>query len=223
MICRLLACSCALAVLAVLAAGAGPAYADDEVGLSIDGRVWTNQLDEPLFARDFRWVPGDVEAASFVVRNQGPSDAEMTVAVVSADPDALLARGDLALAARVRDSAWIPLVNGEPSRPLSSAVVARGARTRVDVRVTFRSGSRNRSQADRLPLSFRVTLTDERAGTAPVPGTPTLPGTGSAVEPWLVWLAFGLIGSGLALLVARRRPDRDRDREGERDSVMAHG
>jgi len=57
---------------ACLVAPAAPARAADELGSSTDGRTWVSSLATPLFAPSFRWVPSDVETASFYVRNQAP-------------------------------------------------------------------------------------------------------------------------------------------------------
>ena len=78
----------------VLTIDAGAARAD-EVGLSLDGQVWTSVLRRPLFDPAFRWVPGDTETRSLWVRNQGPTPASMRITLRTTDPDLLLARDDL--------------------------------------------------------------------------------------------------------------------------------
>ena len=115
------------------------------------------------------------------------------------------------------------MANGRPSTQLTREAIARGRSARVNVRVAFVAASPNRSQSDRLPLTLLVTLVDAATGqAAPDDDDEALSDTGADVEPWLIWLAAGLIGSGLALVVARGRRD-DADEQLERDEAMADG
>lgn len=183
------------------------ARADDAVGLSLDGRTWTAELRRPLFEAGFRWVPGDVETRSLWVRNQGPTAASMRIVLRTTDRAALLVNDDLQVDARVHDGAWTALADGS-ARALTDDVLAQGDRVRIDVRVSFDSDATNRTQLDRLPLRFVIRLTADAAG-AGVDDGRDLPDTGSAVPLWLLWLAAGLIGSGLVLVAVRRRETPD--------------
>ena len=198
----------------VLVINTGSAHAVDEIGLSLDGRTWTSELRRPLFEPGMRWVPGDSETRSLWVRNQGPTGASMRLAVRSADLDGLLERDDILISARVRGGSWIPLNSGGAGRTLTEGALAQGDRLRLDVRVAFVAAATNGSEVDKLPLDFVVRLTQDGHGSvggveggSDPGGSGDLPATGAAVEPWLLWLAAGLIGSGLALLVARRREE----------------
>lgn len=200
----------AVVALAVVSAGAAPARAADEVGLSLDGRSWTTDLSRPLFDPRMRWVPGDVETRSFWVRNQGPTAASLRVAVRTSDPGALIAEDDIEIAARVRDGRWVPLTGAGPApddRVLGDGPLAEGERVRVDLRARFVPWSTNRSERRTLPLVFVVRLS--QAG--PDGGDGPLPDTGSAVAPWLLWLGGALVtgGVGAVLAATRRREARD--------------
>lgn len=196
---------------------ASPAAAADEIGLSVDGVSWSSSLTQPLFDPAFLWVPGDDETSSFYVRNQGPTGAELTVAVRSADSDKLLADDDISLWARVGGGSWTRLDNGSAS----SALIAPGSATRVDVRVRFAPASLNQSESKSLHLSFGITLAE-----APSGGTTddsdggdqsddsddsddesVLPGAGSAADPSWLWLAAGLICGGTIFVRRPRRKD----------------
>ncbi len=195
--------------VALVATSGAPARADDEIGLSLDGQTWHDDLSQPLFDPALRWVPGDREAASFYVRNQGPSRAKMTIEVRADDRDQLLANDDIELAGRTAGGAWVPLENGADAAPLLRDGLEQDGKVRVDVRVEFRRDSTNRSMVQSLPLAFRVTLVQAGArddGSDPGSRGP-LPDTGNDVELWLVWLAAALVGAGAALVVAARRKE----------------
>lgn len=224
-----------LMAAAVVVAAVVPSYADDYIGLSMDGQHWSTSLSHPLFAPRVRWVPGDVGTRSFWVRNQGASDARMRICVASGDADGLLADRDIRLRARVDGGSWVPLRNGVANRELSSAAIPEEGRRRVDVQVVFAPSSRNQSQRSRLRLRFVVTLSQAVGGVTThhdSPGSASagigpadaghsghsadsrlagiLPGTGSSVTVGLVWAAAALIGSGVAILLARRKNDESR-------------
>ena len=202
----------AAAIVLAVALDAAPAAARDDVGLSIDGRHWSSDLSRPLLEPGFRWVPGDRKLASFYVRNQGPTGAHLTIAVETRDPDRLLADHDIALRARVASGTWRSLDNGQDAVSLLDGPLARGGTVRVDVRVRFRWSSGNTAQVDQLPLDFVVRLTQAGIGdrTGPDTGGGFLPGTGSAVESWLVLLGAALLASGGGLVLTHRRRERIR-------------
>ncbi|KRC48991.1 MULTISPECIES: LPXTG cell wall anchor domain-containing protein [unclassified Nocardioides] len=203
---------------AVVTLVAAPAHADDEIGLSRDGVTWSTELTAPLFDPDFRFVPGDQEVRSFRVRNDGPSAGVLTVDVIASDPDLLLADDDFTLEARIGNGPWLSVGAGT-TRAVTELKVAEGAQTRVSVRATFDWDSTRQVQS----VPFRVHLNlaedgdvggvdngngDGDGGDGDVGGEDdALPSTGAAVAPGLLWLAAGLIGSGLALL--RRRDRRE--------------
>lgn len=203
------------ATLLVIAA-ASPAWAADEAELSLNGQTWARTLSGPLFDSDIRWVPGDIETRSFLVRNQGPTAAVLTVTVRSTDTDRLLALDDIALTARAGNGPWVPLHNGRPSVELTRRALAENGNARIAVRAGFRPESANRSQRGKLDLAFVVTLTqalpgDTALGGGTGSGDPgNLPQTGATIESWMTWTAAALIGAGL-MLVGRRRTDQDDD------------
>jgi len=180
-----------------------PAYAADDVGLSVDGSRWASSLHTPLFDQHFRWIPGDDETASFYVRNQGPSRALLTIAVRSADTDELLANDDIALRARVAPGAWVDLDNGVPSASLTEQSIARGGVVRVDVNAVFDPASTNRSQTKQMTLALDVTLTDSRQAAA----GQDLPGTGSGLGSWLPTAAVVLLVLGAGLVRRQKAVD----------------
>lgn len=212
---RSLAVTAALATLAVVGAAA-PASADDEIGLSRDGVSWSSQLDAPLFDDGFLWVPGDVEQASFLVRNDGPSDGELAVDVLTDDPDGLIASDAFLLEARIGTGEWVEVAAGTTALAPTVLDVAQGDRTRVTVRGTFRPETTDHMD-EIAPFRVRVTLSEdgdvggenEGAGGGEVGGQDALPDTGSPLGAGVVWIAAALIGAGMALV----RPGRERRKE----------
>ncbi|MCR1783096.1 hypothetical protein KVF89_11165 [Nocardioides carbamazepini] len=210
---RRLAALLAAAVLAV-GAGAAPAHADDETGLSTDGVTWLPQLTAPLYDAAFRWVPGDVEERSFRVRNDGPSAGELSVEVLATDPAGLLASPDFHLEARVGQGPWTEVLVGTTRIQPTVLGVPRGGDTSVTVRGTFRPEATARFQ-EVAPFEVRVTMaeTGEVAGVEDDGGGGVsggaLPDTGSPFGIGLIWIAAGLVGAGIALV----RPGRHRRQE----------
>jgi LPXTG-motif cell wall-anchored protein len=191
-------------------ASPAPARAEEEIGLSLDGRHWRSELTAPLFDPAARWVPGSRETRSFFVRNQGPTGARMSIEVRSRDSGRLLPDHDIGLTVRAAGGPWAALENGQPVATLLRGALVRDERVRVDVRVVFDRASTNQSQVRRLPLTFHVRLVGAGADAdVPDDGPDALPDTGSLVEPWIVWLGAVLIGGGLALVLAARRREAD--------------
>lgn len=197
---------------ALLASTVATAAAADEAQVSLDGRHWTGRISTPLFDPAFRWVPGDDDVKTFFVRNDGPSTARVTVEVDTGDPDHWIREDGLALSARVDGGAWASLRNGGQVGELVEDALRQGRQARVDVRVDFPATATDASERDRLPFSFRVTLVqagpvgDAGQGAGGLGGLGGgLADTGTTLRMWLVWLAAGLISSGLALLAGRRR------------------
>lgn len=207
-------------VLAALVGGAAaPAHADDEVGLSLDGLTWVGTLLDDLFGSVALWVPGDAETRTFQVRNDGPSEATLSIDVVAADPNQLLDRGDFVLQARVDGGPWQMVAPGVNPVAPSGLVIDEGQRAVVDVQVRFVPQAAS-GEDELLPLTLRVTLagddevggveaTDDGngGGNGEVGGVASdgLPATGSPLDAWMIWLAAALIGAGLALLAPARR------------------
>lgn len=187
-------------LLSVLSAG--PAQAADEVGLSRTGAVWEPSLSGVLFGTPHRWVPGDSETRGFLVRNQGPSAATMTIRVETTDPDALLAADDVVLRARLAGQPWHDLAAGTRRTLTTEVLPTRGTR-RVEVQVSFLASSTNRSETRRLPLRFVVTLTDAAADPGSHGGE--IPAAGSTLQPSTLATAVALIGVGFLLMRRRRK------------------
>lgn len=212
-------------VLAV-ALPAAPAHAEGEIGLSRDGRSWSDDLPGPLFDPALRWVPGDARTASFLVRNQGPSAGDLTASVRADDASGLLASPDFALEARVDDGPWVEVADGL-TQIVADRVVARGAISTVQVRGTFAAAATGSQQ---LSVPFRVEIglaedgavagaeddagTDDGSGSlgdgtvggeADAGESDDLPSTGATVQPELLWLGAGLVGAGIALVRRGRR------------------
>ncbi len=141
------------------------AHAADELDLSWDGQTWSEQLSEPMFDPAVRWVPGDMEAKAFYVRNQAESGADLTIAVATRDHDDLLRYEDIKLSARVGSGDWVNLKRTEQNFRLNNDALPAGEARKVEVRAKFDSASPNRSQDKELTLKFRVTLSDAQAST----------------------------------------------------------
>lgn len=186
-------------VLLATVPGAAPAHAADDIGLSPDGVVWYDALHRPLFDPAVSWVPGDVETASFYVRNVGPSAARLTIDLRDVRGVELLGADDIVITARRGGGRWLSVENGDAATTLTDSAIRQGGQTRVDVRIRFRWQAPNRVMLGRLPLDFEVRLV--QAG----PSDTGLPDTGSDIGRLVVLLAGILIGCGLALLAAARR------------------
>jgi len=191
-----LALSMLLVLLAPTAAWAAP-----EIGLSLDGQTFSEQLAMPLFEPGMRWVPGDDETRTFFVRNQGPSGATMTIEALTPGGDPVL-ESDIALSARVDGGPWVPLDPAVAATDLTVQPVEVGQVATVDVRAVFDPASTNQTQQRELPLTLRVTLAEAVPGGGSVPDG-LLPGTGTTLGlgALLLGLALCLVG---AVLVARR-------------------
>lgn len=220
MIRTILLCMLGIATVATALTAGDPAYADDEhIGLSHDGRTWQPSLRAPVFDPDRRWVPGEIDRKSFYIRNEGPTTARLTVDVVAGGRLV----DDIRLRGRVAGAAWHSLRNGSPSATLTREVLDRDSVTRVDLAIRYRWEASNATQHSSVPLEFVVHLehagpTEDGDGGGAGEDTPddsteneaddgagTLPGAGSAVPAWLLWLAAMLIGAGLALGLAWHR------------------
>lgn len=222
--------SVALAVGLLLAATApATASATDEIGLSRDGVNWVDDLTQPLFDEDLRWVPGDSRTVRFYVRNQADSGGALTATVRANDPDGLLSPENVTLRARANGT-WFTLNNGEPSDALTAASIGAGEIVPVDLRATFSAGSSNTSQRDAADVTLELRLTgvrdavDDAGDSEDSPGTDGspdaedsedlagwLPQTGAPASLQLVWWAVLVTAAGIAFVAAGRRRDDERE------------
>ncbi|MCX6395244.1 MAG: hypothetical protein NTV23_02015 [Propionibacteriales bacterium] len=210
---------------------AAPASAAGELGLSADGTSWSDTLPAPLFDPDFRWVPGDVEVASFFVRNQDPQAGLLQVVMADTAVRSLMDTGDLEVAARVGAGEYVAVTSAGAQNLVQDEQIPAGGVRRVDVRVSFDPLSPNTSQAQQFDLRFDLTLSQDTSVLPPVDngggdgdgdggvagpvdgngngnGNGNLPGTGSAISRGLLLLAVILCAGGLGLVGLGRR-DRD--------------
>lgn len=224
MIRRLAAC---LAIALVALVGAAPAHADEELGFSRDGVTWTANLPGPLFPASTLWVPGDVQQSSFYVRNQGPTDGQMTVNALTKDSQKLISSGAMVIAARVGSGPWTALSVGKTRVLPAILKVAQNAISKITVQVAFQPSTTAQMN---LAASFQLRITmfqgdvkgintghgghgngngSGHVGGINIGNGSGLPNTGSPIELRWIWLAAALIGSGLALVVPRRRREAD--------------
>ena len=147
-----------------------PAAADDDLSLSRDGVSWSDRLDDALFDQDFVWVPGDVETASFYIRNDHPDDGMLSVEVVTPDDrDRLMVDEEMSIEARSAAGPWVRLRREGATHRISSRALPPGEGAQVDVRVAFDPAATNQTMLGSLRAAFVVTLTDARGGgSAPV-------------------------------------------------------
>lgn len=194
-------------VAAAIVLTSSSAHAAEEIELSHDGRLWGDSLTMPLFDSELLWVPGDEQSVSFLVRNDGPDDAALTVEVRPTDTDSLLADDHIELAVRTQGSDFQEVRNGDPVSVQMPADLAVGEAAEVDLHAVFAPESSNASQRSEVALDVVVTLSgdvSDGAGKDDEPATAGdgLPGTGSP-GPWvLLWCAAALLVIGL--LVRRR-------------------
>jgi LPXTG-motif cell wall-anchored protein len=212
-----------LLTAAVLAGGSWSAASAATGGLevSMDGSTWVDSISDPLFDSDLRWVPGDARTASFFVRNQGGSTADLTVDVIGSTAGGLLDSGDLSITATGGGGVWEAANSPGTHRLLTTPDVADGATEEIEVTVAFNGASPNQTQLLAAELTFLVTLTDDRAGG---PGEDDdegdggrddgdgslgglLPDTGATLMRWVAVIAAILLGTGLAVLARRRTHD----------------
>jgi LPXTG-motif cell wall-anchored protein len=151
----------ALAAVTAVTAGAAPAAADDEIGLSRDGRTWSHTIRGPLLDEDFRWVPGDEVTESFFVRNQGPTAGHLAVDVRTVDGHRLLAPDAVRLAWRVGDGPWHEVADGTIGDGAARQAFALGEAVRVDLSVRFAAAAPNDTMGRQLPLEVVVRLSGD--------------------------------------------------------------
>lgn len=209
---------------ALVGFAAAPAQAAGELGLSPDGTTWGSALPGPLFDPASRWVPGDSEVRSFYVRNQSGDDGILDVALVTGPVETLIATGDLKVSAKVGNGPYSSAETTGSHLLVNQVFVPSGAVRKVNVKIDFDPASSNQSQLLRLDFHFNVTLSQDASAVQPPTGNggngngdggngngasgghgTGLPGTGTTLEPWMLLVGAGLVGSGLGLIGAARR------------------
>lgn len=197
-------------VLGLVPGLAAPAAAEGQLVVSADGVAWSPSLPGPVLGVGGPWVPGDVRAGGFWVRNDAGEPGTLSVAVTAEDPAALLGHDDVTVEARRGGGTWTALPADAALHPLDGRLVP-AATDRVEVRATFRATSPNRSQRTALRLRFTVALT--AANVAPpddggAPAAPGLPDTGG-FRRVLVVVGVLLVLAGLLLLGAGPRREKE--------------
>lgn len=197
-------------IAGLLLFAASPAAAEDELGLSLDGKNWTSATDRPLLDPVVRWVPGDTRTASFWTRNQSDDPARLTIDLIEGANDTLVATGDFVVTARATGRAEASV--SRDGRIITLRTVQGGEKKRVNLAFALAPTSGNASQDRRADLTFRVTLTQAGTGTgddaAESNATASdrngvLPDTGAGYLRLFAIIAAILIGAGLALLRTR--------------------
>jgi hypothetical protein len=184
-------------LMTVLVIGtAGPASADPELGLSVDGASWTSDLTVALFDPDIRWVPGDTRSATFQVRNHSGDPAVLTVDVFSTEAHTLLDNGDLTISASGGGGAWRDVSTPGTHRLVSLVGIRPGASSPGDIVVAVSPAATNQSMRRDLDLRFRVRLT--QGSVAVGPRAEDLPGTGGP-PAWVLLLGVTMTTAGIAL------------------------
>lgn len=211
----------------------GTAHAAGELGVSPDGVTWGSTLPAPLFDPAFRWVPGDVEVASFFVRNQDPETGVLQVVMADTAVRSLMETGDLEIAARVGDGEYTAVTTVGPQTLIENEQIPPAGVRRIDVRVTFDPASSNASETKQFNLRFNVTLSqdasvlppdnggdgdgdgngDGNGGVAGPDNNGNLPGTGSTFSRGLLLLAVILCAGGLGLVGFGRRDRASKERQ----------
>lgn len=169
----------------------------DAVALSLDGRFWAQDLTDPLFDEDLRWVPGDRRQASFFVRNSGQSDAELFVAidVEGRVGSAAHAAVDLALHDGETEVDTVAYGSG-----VALGRIREGAVKQVDVSALFRGDAGNETMEQYLHFRLTVTLSGSPSvptDTSIVSGSPERPDAFAVTGDSTFWSALVV---GLALM-----------------------
>lgn len=218
-----------VALVLLLSLTAAPAHAAGEIGLSPDGKKWSNKLAAPLFDSTVRWVPGDERTATFYVRNQSSSDALLDLVIEGSTVDDLMRTGDLTVTAQGGDSPWRAARAVGPQTMVQSQPLPPGTTNKMTITVAFAESSPNLSKRLAFDFNLRLSLTENTSGIVLPPGQngskpgngqgngpgngngnsglqSLLPGTGNIIHGWWVALGLALTGGG-AVLVARRRKE----------------
>lgn len=135
------------------------AHADDELSLSLDGTTWTPDITAPLFDPAMRWVPGDVETATFLVRNNAPQGARLDVTLRPDGQESLLDDGWVSVVVRTPAREGEATTGPGPSAVLVDAPVPGSQVVPVEVEVTFDEDAPNGTRLRSASLGFDVVLT----------------------------------------------------------------
>lgn len=135
------------------------AHADDELSLSLDGATWTPDITAPLFDPAMRWVPGDVETATFFVRNNAPQGARLDVTLRPDGQESLLDDGWVSVVVRTPAREGEATTGPGPSTVLVDAPVPGSQVVPVEVEVTFDEDAPNGTRLRSASLGFDVVLT----------------------------------------------------------------
>lgn len=183
----------------LMCSSAAPAYASSPLQLSLDGVHWTDAISDPLFNPAMRWVPGDSENATFYVRNNGGSVADLTVDVLGSSAGKLLDSGAIHITAKGGGGAWTSVSEPGRHRLLTATRVPDGKVEPIALHAVFDAAATNRTQFHAAKLAFRVTLSEANSRS---PRSP-LPDTGAPDLRWYAALSAILIGTGLAFASRR--------------------
>lgn len=210
------------------ALAATPPRPSPGVSLSSNGSMWAPDITSPLFDPDIRWVPGDRRQASFFVRNDGESAAELAVTVRAEDSNGLVAGNaiDLIVSTPHRPGAAPPA-----GTATTLGRLARGASERIDVAAVFRGTATNATMRKLLRFTVVVDLSGAPSGTTkvpnvtgqvsggrshndagPMPGTGLLAYTGSEQLWALLVVGLTMLAIGVAALARRAAARRNTTR-----------
>lgn len=201
-----------LGVVGVLTAPA--AYAAEELGLSWDGREWSDRLVGPVLPQDGAWVPGEERAGRFHARNRTDDPARLRVRLESDGRPTAFSGRYLHADLRVGAGEWRRVLPRAREGAAVPVTLPPGEDVPVRLRVRFDADAPNRTQRQTVDLTVVLTLTgdqDAGAGTDPRPDPGQdrgqdglLPGTGAPPVAGLAIAGAVLIGTGIAVLRRRR-------------------
>jgi LPXTG-motif cell wall-anchored protein len=197
-----------LMVATTLVAGAPAAHAAGELELSNDGATWSSNLAHPVFDPSVRVVPGDVETASFHVRNAAATGGALTVDVLERGSTDLIDTGDLDLSVRSSGGTWRPVGRHGLHQVVTDDRIAARGTAQIDVRVAFDPRSTNATQTKLLNLDFEIRLTRAAAAAEDTLGNGLLPDTG-APAAWPLMIGVALALAGIVITASGRREEED--------------
>ncbi len=131
----------------------------DALEVSLDGLVWTDSIDTPLFDPEVRWVPGDVRTARFFVRNNRTDQGTLQVVVQRPERDELLDTGSLSVAARAGNGRWTEVASGGRHVLVDSTDVNGGRQMAVQLRASFDFDAPNGTMVLDSDLDLKISLT----------------------------------------------------------------
>lgn len=180
--------------------------AADGVQLSRDGQSWSGELDGPLFGPEARWVPGDRRIADLWVRNAGPGPADLTVSTTVGGAG-LIADDAVDVRLRPAGGTWRDVVAG--TGIVDTGDLAEGDGIHYELEAAFSPSASAGSERSSIWLVLDVALEGRGLTAGDESGHSPLPDAGSPVTWWLLVGAGVMLGAGVGLLVAGRRPRRD--------------